>query len=124
MTDNKLDQEIDNILNETSDIDAGGNDVEASAVLKPTAAAKTAGKPRAKSSGRVSVIVDEGSDDDPSDVFLSVNGKAYQVQRGVKVDLPPEILEAMDNARTSQLVKTGNGEYKLRDRPRFTYRRL
>lgn len=53
----------------------------------------------ATTKARYAIIVDEGRDqhDEPG-VFVSVNGRAYQLKRGVTCEVPPEILEALDHA--------------------------
>jgi hypothetical protein len=33
------------------------------------------------------------------DVFVSVNGRNYQIQRGVEVEVPPEVAEVLEHSR-------------------------
>ncbi len=48
---------------------------------------------------RFRVIIEEGRDaNDSPEVFLSVNGRGYQIKRGYPVDIPPELIEVLDHA--------------------------
>jgi hypothetical protein len=33
------------------------------------------------------------------DVFVSVNGRRYQIQRGVEVEVPPEVAEVLEHSQ-------------------------
>ena len=70
---------------------------------------------------RITIIVHGGREEDAKDVFLSVNGKAFQIQRGVKVSVPKYVLGVLDDAVESKLVQVREGQYELRDYPRFSY---
>ncbi len=73
---------------------------------------------------RVRVILDEGGEQDLPYVFISLNGVAYKVQRGVEVELPVELLEILDHAVMTVMVKDQNNRYTPRKIMRFPYRVL
>jgi len=48
---------------------------------------------------RWAIVIDEAHDStDTQDVFVQVNGRAYRMQRGVVVNVPKEVMEALDHA--------------------------
>ena len=59
---------------------------------KPAAKKRSANKP-----SRVKVIFhNQDGDLGKGDIFVSVNGYAYQIKRNEPVDLPPEVIEVID----------------------------
>ncbi len=72
---------------------------------------------------RVAVVVDESNDPHtPSRAFFSVNGRGYDIQRGVEMELPPEVVEAMENAVSDKVYQTQDGEVHTRPTKRFPFR--
>jgi len=83
---------------------------------KPAANKRSATKP-----SRVKVIFhNQDGDLGKSDIFVSVNGYAYQIQRNESVSLPPEVIEVIDNAVITQTERV-NGVDQSRDLQRFPY---
>lgn len=75
-------------------------------------------------SGRTARVTffDNGNEDDgDKPIFASLNGYAYQIPRGVKVDIPEELLEVFENSRSTLLSTGQNGEVKERVTNRFQY---
>lgn len=72
--------------------------------------------------GRVRVIFHSqegpGGNDD---VFVSVNGKAYLIKREHEVDLPREVLHAVENARQTVFEPGSEGRVLPRRVSRFAY---
>jgi hypothetical protein len=79
-----------------------------------------------KQKKRIRVIINEGAENDTVDVFLSVNGRACQIQRGVEVDLRPEYVECLANAVQARLKKVGGeqGTYVTKEFPRHSFQVL
>lgn len=72
---------------------------------------------------RVNIVVDESSNpSDPSRAFVSVNGRAYDIQRGVATEVPPEVVEALTNAVSDKVYQTPDGEIHTRPTQRFPFR--
>jgi len=83
---------------------------------KPAANKRSATKP-----SRVKVIFhNQDGDLGKSDIFVSVNGYAYQIQRNESVSLPPEVIEVIDNAVITQTERV-DGVDQSRDLQRFPY---
>ena len=61
---------------------------------------------------------DEGGSDA---VFLSLNGYAYQVPRGIPVDVPIEVIEILKNAKQSITSFGKGGELIVRETQRFPF---
>jgi len=69
------------------------------------------------------VIPEQEGEDNQGDVFISVNGRAYQIKRGFEVEVPPEVIEVLDHAistKMSQDMRTM--EMSFKDVPRFPYK--
>lgn len=74
-------------------------------------------------SKRVRIFIDESSDSsDLQFVFLSLNGRAYQVKRGVEVDIPAELLEILQHAVVEKEVSDESGAKEFRKFYRFPFR--
>lgn len=54
-------------------------------------------------------------------VFLSVNGYAYQIPRGVASEVPVEVVEVLQNAKTTILSFGQGGAVVERSVPRFAF---
>jgi hypothetical protein len=57
--------------------------------------------------GWKTILVDE-SEGEANFVFVGVNGKHYQIQRGVEVDVPPNVIEVLSHAVATRLVSVVN----------------
>lgn len=53
-------------------------------------------------------------DKEGGDIHACVNGKAYQIQRGVEVELPLSVLHALNNAQTTIINEQGQTRNVLR----------
>jgi len=83
---------------------------------KPAAKKRSANKP-----SRVKVIFhNQDGDLGKGDIFVSVNGYAYQIKRNEPVDLPPEVIEVIDNAVITHTERV-DGVDQTRDLQRFPY---
>ena len=82
---------------------------------------------KASTKARYQIIVEESNNPgDPMEITPSVNGRMYQIRRGIPVDLPPEVLEVLDNAVQTALIQQydQNGKpigWTTRDNRRFAY---
>lgn len=48
---------------------------------------------------RFAITIEEGHENhDAPDVFVGVNGRSYLIQRGMRVEVPKEVLEVLDHA--------------------------
>lgn len=90
----------------------------------PTAANSS----RASTKKRIRIILDEGmGQHDLRTVPVGVNGRTYQIRRGVEVDVPPEVVEVLKHAietKTIPMVDENTGFTKgsyQRDVRRFPY---
>ena len=72
---------------------------------------------------RIRITLDESDGIGPTGQFVQVNGRSYQIKPGEPVDVPREVLEALDHAvmkvplqdpATKQIID-------WRDRKRFPY---
>ena len=82
---------------------------------------KPAAKRSATKPSRVNVIFhNQEGDLGKTDIFVSVNGYAYQIKRNEPVSLPPEVIEVIDNAVVTHVERV-NGVDETRDLQRFTY---
>jgi hypothetical protein len=83
---------------------------------KPAAKKRSANKP-----SRVTVIFhNQEGDLGKADIFVSVNGYAYQIKRNEPVALPVEVMEVIDNAVVTQTERVDGVEIS-RDLQRYTY---
>jgi len=83
---------------------------------KPAAKKRSATKP-----SRVKVIFhNQDGDLGKGDIFVSVNGYAYQIKRNEPVALPPEVIEVIDNAVITNTERV-DGVDTTRDLQRFPY---
>lgn len=71
---------------------------------------------------KVSVtFYDQDAEDGDKPIFASLNGFAYQIPRGTPVNIPVELLEIFENARTEALSTDQAGGIKTRTINRFQY---
>jgi hypothetical protein len=78
---------------------------------------------RASAFPRVKVVIDESQNpSDPSRALVIVNGRAYDIQRGIETDLPPEVVEALENAVADKVFQSADGEIHTRPTKRFPFR--
>ena len=59
-----------------------------------------------------------------SDVFVSVNGTAYTFPREIDVEVPIEVLGAIDNAVITKFSRSSKGEDISRDVKRYPYSKV
>lgn len=60
---------------------------------------------RASTDARIVIHIDESQDpQDTNEVPVQVNGRAYQIKRGVPVGVPPEVVVALENAVSDRAV--------------------
>ena len=91
-------------------------------------AGTTANQSQASSKERWAIVIDEGhSETENHDVFVQVNGRAYLIQRGLVVNVPPEVVSVLKDA----VVGVSRQEYdefgrpkgiSVRNAPRHPYR--
>jgi hypothetical protein len=69
-------------------------------------------KAEVKTDGRRTLTIHAGDGEGgTADVFIGVNGYAYNIKRGKPVQVPPEVIEALSNAKvTRYAAKDGNTE--------------
>lgn len=75
--------------------------------------------------GYKKIFIDESSD--PSElsfVFVGVNGRAYQIKRGVEVVVPEDIVTVLQDARVEKKVEEEDGSFVIRSYLRFPFRVL
>lgn len=71
---------------------------------------------------RVTIMLEEGDEhSDAQDVFVSVNGKPYVMQRSVWIEVPVEVVEVLNNAVIDRQVKVGD-TITIRPSKRFPFR--
>ncbi len=61
----------------------------------------TAAKEKA---GPVRIKLFKDNDRYKSDVFVSVNGRNYQIKRGVEMEVPAEVAEVLDHSQTQDEI--------------------
>lgn len=69
------------------------SDIEITNTKRPTKPAKA----DAPADGKVRIVIQK-TKEDTRDVFVQVNFKPYLIKRGVPVEVPPEVVEALNNA--------------------------
>ena len=94
---------------------AGG--VHSICLARETKKDKPKGKPSGNEfSGKMATIIIPTTDEqDPNYVFVAVQGRTFQIMRDAEVEVPVEIVEALNNAVETQFIskkiKNANGEY-------------
>lgn len=84
---------------------------EAKAATAPAAAA-----PSPAPEEMVKVKLFKDNDKYKDDVFVAVNGKSYQIKRGVEVEVPASVFEVLERSMkqdqaTADLISAKSGEY-------------
>lgn len=91
-------------------------------------AAIDANQSQASSKERWAIVIEEAnSETENQEVFVQVNGRAYQIQRGLEVHVPPEVIDVLRNAVIGRSQQTYDefGRPKgiqVRDAPRHPFR--
>ena len=72
----------------------------------------------------VKIQIEENENVAPSGMFVSLNGVAYLIKPGVPVDVPPGVLEVLNNAVEKMAVIDPQTRQVIgyRDRMRYPYR--
>lgn len=71
---------------------------------------------------RKTIIIAESDNPKDTHVFVSVNGYAYNIQRGAEVPVPPEVIHVLENAIEARLVKNAAGGHELKSFHRYPFR--
>lgn len=100
-------------------LDTAGD--QAPARRKRAAKADATGATR-PSDERVGIIIAESDNPKDTHVFVSVNGYAYHIKRGERVDVPREVIHVLENAVESRLVQVGEGRHELKSFHRYPFR--
>lgn len=101
---------------------------EKAAAAEEKVAAGEANQSQASSKERWAIVIDEAnSETENSEVFVQVNGRAYQIQRGVEVHVPPEVVNVLRDAVIGRSEQTFDefGRPKgirVREAPRHPFR--
>lgn len=74
--------------------------------------------PAASAEPRIRIIVNEGSEKEPPEVFVGVNGRPYKIQRGVEVSVPKSVVHVLENAVEVRWVKERDNQGNERSTPR------
>ncbi|WP_034633123.1 hypothetical protein [Maridesulfovibrio bastinii] len=80
---------------------------------------------RQKSEKRRKVIIAEDGPNGKRDVFIGIQGVAYQIKRGVEVEIPESVYSVLSSAGYTVYDEVGEGddvEYVPRFVPRFNFR--
>ena len=56
-----------------------------------------------------------------SDVFVGVNGYAYNIKRGQPVDVPQEVIDALSNASVTRYRSNQDGSTEMFETPRYAF---
>ena len=89
---------------------------------RTTKTVKGANHDGALSGNKRIVTVHPTNDEGGSDaVFLALNGYAYQIPRGIPVEVPAEVVEILKNAKMEIMSFGKGGETVLRETQRFPF---
>jgi hypothetical protein len=66
-------------------------------------------------------MVESDDNSGKSDVLVGVNGRAWQIKRGVQVRLPHRVVIALQNAMATIIRHTETGDVDSRDAQRFPF---
>jgi hypothetical protein len=66
-------------------------------------------------------VVETEDNSGKNDVLVGVNGRAWQIKRGVEVTVPHRVVIALDNAITDIVRHDEQGEVDVRKATRFAY---
>jgi len=73
---------------------------------------------------KVRIHNQEGVVGGTADVFVGVNGRGYQIKREEDVELPVEVLHALDNAVMTVVERGDDGNEIQREIKRFAYSKV
>lgn len=75
---------------------------------------------------KVKIIIDQQEGEENQDrVFISVNGYAYSMQRGVELEVPESVVKVLETSiQTKMHQNPETGEITYRDVPRFSFRKI
>jgi hypothetical protein len=105
------------VIAHAADAPQGGEDTGAGGMLGTLGR----GDPRWK------IIIPTVESDDNSgknDVVVGVNGRAWQIKRGVEVSVPHRVIISLDNAITDIIRHDDDGNVQTRKAQRFPYQTL
>lgn len=72
---------------------------------------------------RVTIILEENENIPPTGLFLGINGRPYLIVPGENVDVPPEVIAALDDAVEAVPKTDQQGNViSYRNKLRFPYR--
>lgn len=74
-------------------------------------------------SGRKRILTIHQTNDEGGelDVFLAINGYAYQIKRGEPVEVPEEVIEVLQNAKQTLMSFGQGGQVITRETPRYPF---
>lgn len=84
-------------------------DVEASTVVTPAARSIASGDAELSGKKRTITIHSTGNEADGEVAELQLNGYLYRVPRGVPCEVPEEVYQILENAKTSTYQTTATG---------------
>ena len=84
-------------------------DVDASTVAAPTARSIASGDAELSGKKRIITIHQTGNEADGEVAELQLNGYLYRVPRGVPCEVPEEVYQILDNAKTTTYQTTPAG---------------
>lgn len=98
-------------------------EAEVTAQPAPQAPRKTKKGPKAH---YIKIELAENDEIPPSGLFLSVNDRAYLLQPGMEADVPPGVVDVLDNAvmATPRIDPQTKRVVGYKERLRYPYRRL
>lgn len=73
---------------------------------------------------KVTIIIEEQEgDENTGDVFVEINGYAYQIRRGFEVDVPEGVVSILKNSIITKMFQNKlTDEITYKDVPRFNFR--
>ena len=95
------------MTDDTFDFDGDSRpDVAPAAPKRAKKAAEPAGEPEEK---RVKIILEEHESIPPTGQYVGVNGKGFQVMRGVEVTVPLSVVHVLENAVATRSITDDQG---------------
>ncbi|MFI3169802.1 MAG: hypothetical protein R3Y06_07655 [Faecalibacterium sp.] len=87
---------------ETTTVAAKATKAKQSKAAKASTSEESAAKPTKRAPVRIKLFKD--NDRYKSDVFVSVNGRNYQIRRGVEMEVPAEVAEVLEHSQTQDEI--------------------